>query len=147
MSSASEAETGTIYYGNKHAIPYRVTLQEMGHLQSKPTPVTTDNNTAYGLTMSTMTLKASTSNNMRFQWFKFHKAQQLFAFVWARGTNNCADYPIKHYYEPHHLHVRPNYVVDQIQPTQWTEIPQICLYKYQVMLYMAECVTFFTFFN
>ena len=34
MSSASEAETGALYYGCKCVIPYRVTLQEMGHPQS-----------------------------------------------------------------------------------------------------------------
>ena len=37
MSSASEAETGALYYRCKSAIPYRVTLQEMGHPQSPPT--------------------------------------------------------------------------------------------------------------
>ena len=62
MSSASEADTGALYYRCKRAITYRVTLQEMRHLQSEPTPVTTDNNTAHGLTMSTMTSKASKSN-------------------------------------------------------------------------------------
>ena len=31
MSSASEAETGSLFYGCKRAIPYIVTLQEMGH--------------------------------------------------------------------------------------------------------------------
>ena len=68
MSSASKAETGALYYGCKRAIPYQVTLEEMGHPQTDPTPVTTDNNAAHGLTMGTMTSKASKSNNMIFQW-------------------------------------------------------------------------------
>jgi hypothetical protein len=59
MSSASEAETGALYYGCKCALPYRVTLDEIGHTQFEPTPVTTNNNTAHGLTMGTMTSKAS----------------------------------------------------------------------------------------
>jgi hypothetical protein len=55
MSSASEAELAALYYGCKQAIPIRTTLKEMGHPQTKPTMVTTDNNMAQGLTMGTMT--------------------------------------------------------------------------------------------
>ena len=109
--SASEAETGALYYGYKHAIPDKVKLQEMGHPQSKPTSVTTDNNTAHVLTMGTMTLKASKSNDMRFYCMKCCKVEQLFGFLWAHVPKNCADYPSKHHHSLHHLHVRPNYVV------------------------------------
>ena len=116
MSSASEAETGALYYGCKRAIPYRVTLEEMGHPQTDPTPVTTDNNTAHGLTMGTMTSKASKSNDMRFQWLKCRKAQRLFRFLWARGIRNRADYPSKHHPAHHHIKVRPSLVVDRILP-------------------------------
>ena len=118
MSSASEADTDALYYRRKGVIPYIVTLQEMGLLQSEPTPVTTDNNTAHGLTMGTMNSKASKSNDMRFHWLKCCKAQRLFVFMWARGTKNCADHPSKHHHRPHHIHVCPNYVVDKVQPTQ-----------------------------
>ena len=92
MSSASEAETGALYYGCKRAIPYRTTLEEMGHPQHKPTPVTTDNNTAHGLTMGTMSSKASKSNDMRFQWLKCRQAQHQFLFLWQQGSLNQADY-------------------------------------------------------
>ena len=64
---ASKAETSALYYGCKRAIPYRVTLQEMGHPQTDPTPVSTDNNTAHGLTISTINSKVSKSNGMSFQ--------------------------------------------------------------------------------
>ena len=115
MSSASEAETGALYYGCKRAIPYRVTLEEMGHPQGK-TPVTTDNNTAHGLTMGTMNSKASKSNDMRFQWLKCRKAQRIFRFLWARGHSNRADYPSKHHQASHHQRVRPSVVVDKVLP-------------------------------
>ena len=118
MSSSSEAETGALYYGRKHAIPYRVMIQEMGNPQSKPTPVTTNNNTAHGLTIGTITSKASKSNDMGFQWLKCRKAQRLFAFLWARGPKNRADCPSKHHHGSHHLHVRQNDVVDKIHPSQ-----------------------------
>ena len=91
MSSAYEAETGALYYGCKHDIPYRVTLQEMVHPQTEPTPVTTNNNTAHGLTLGTMKSKASKSNDMRFQWLKFREAQRLFACIplgaWSQETS------------------------------------------------------------
>ena len=92
MSSASEAETGVLYYGYKRAIPYIVMLQEMGHPQLEPTPLTIDNNTAHVITMGTMNSKASKSNDMRLQWLKIRKAQQMFAFLWARCDNTGPDW-------------------------------------------------------
>jgi hypothetical protein len=116
MSSASEAETGALYYGCKRALPYRTTLEEMGHPQTEPTQVTTDNNTAHGLTMGTMTSKASKSNDMRFQWLKCRKAQKLFQFLWARGHLNRADHPSKHHPAHHHQKMRPSLVIDRVAP-------------------------------
>ena len=68
MASASETELAALFYGCKAAIPLRVALEEMGHPQPGPTPVTTDNATAVGLTQKTMTPKASKSMDMRFHW-------------------------------------------------------------------------------
>lgn len=112
MSSASESELAALYYGCKGAIPLRVTLEEMGHRQPGPTPVTTDNTTAHGLTMKTMTPKASKSMDMRFQWLKCRRAQRLFRYLWARGSKNRADYYSKHHASQHHQNVRPQQVVD-----------------------------------
>ncbi len=60
MSSASEAELAALYYSCKIAIPIQTTLDEMGHMQP-PTPIMMDNITAQGLTIGTMTPKASKS--------------------------------------------------------------------------------------
>ncbi len=112
MASASETEIASLFYGCKEAIPLRMTLEEMGHPQPGPTPVTTDNSTAIGLTRDTMTPKASKSMDMRFQWLKCRRAQSLFKYLWAKGTKNRADYPSKHHPAKHHLLVRPRYVQD-----------------------------------
>jgi hypothetical protein len=112
MASASETEIASLFYGCKEAIPLRVTLEEMGHPQPGPTPVTTDNSTAIGLTLNTMIPKASKSMDMRFQWLKCRHAQALFKYLWAKGTKNRADYPSKHHPAKHHLLVRPRYVQD-----------------------------------
>jgi hypothetical protein len=114
MASASETEIASLFYGCKEAIPLRVTLEEMGHPQPGPTPVTTDNSTAVGLTLDTMIPKASKSMDMRFQWLKCRRAQTLFKYLWAKGIKNRADYPSKHHTPKHHLLVRPRYVQDLV---------------------------------
>jgi hypothetical protein len=50
MASASETELAALFYGCKAAIPLQIALKEMGHPQPGPTPITTDNSTAIGLT-------------------------------------------------------------------------------------------------
>jgi hypothetical protein len=110
MSSASEAELAALYYGCKQAAPTRVTLEEMGHPQPAPTPVTTDNITAQGLTMGNMTPTASKSNDQRFNWLKCHNAQRQFKYLWRKGILNRADYTSKHHLERHHQTIRPFYV-------------------------------------
>jgi hypothetical protein len=101
MSSASESELAALYYGCKLAVPIRTTLEEMGHPQHKRTMVTTNNITAQGLTMGTMTPKASKSMDQRFQWLKCRHAQRQFLYLWHHGSNNCADYNSKHHPAKH----------------------------------------------
>ena len=73
MSLASEAELAALYYGCKIAVPIQTTLDKMGHTQPMM-PVRTDNITAQGLTVGTMTLKASKSMDQRFHWLKYRSA-------------------------------------------------------------------------
>jgi hypothetical protein len=88
MASASKTELAALFYGCKAAIPLRIALEEMGHPQPGPTPVTTDNSTAVGLTKKTMTPKASKSMDMQFRWLGSRRAQQMFTFLWAEGAKN-----------------------------------------------------------
>ena len=88
MSSASEAELAALYYGCKQAAPIRITLEETGHSQPAPTPITTDNITAQGLTMGSMTPKTSKSNNQQFNWLKCRNAQRQFKYLWRKGILN-----------------------------------------------------------
>ena len=57
-SSAIETEVAAIFYNAKEALPFRVTLAEMGHPQS-PTPMEMDNETAIDFLKSTMKQKRS----------------------------------------------------------------------------------------
>jgi hypothetical protein len=60
MSLASEAELVALYYGCKIAVSIQTKLDKMGHTQPM-TSVTIDNIRAKGLTIGTMTPKASKS--------------------------------------------------------------------------------------
>jgi hypothetical protein len=111
MSLASEAELAADYYGCKIAVPIRTTLDKMGHTQTL-TPFTTDNIMAQGLTIGTMTPKASKSVDQQFQWLKCHSAQRQFLYLWRPGILNCADYTSKHHAPKHHLAVCPFFIFD-----------------------------------
>ena len=52
-SSAMENEVDATFYNAKEALPFRVTLAEMGHPQP-PTPMEVDNETAIGFLKITM---------------------------------------------------------------------------------------------
>jgi hypothetical protein len=112
MSSASKAELAALYYRCKLAAPLCTTLEELGHAQPNPTLVTTDNITAHGLTMGTMTPKASKFMDQRFHWLKCRNAQRQFTYLWHKGILNRADYASKHHPTLHHKKVRPFYVFD-----------------------------------
>ena len=111
MSSASESEMGALYYGCKGATPLRTTFEELSHSQGGPTPVTTNNSTAYGLTLDTMVSISSKENDIRFWWLKLCGAQRLLSFLWAHLSTNRADYPSKQRSPQHYTHLRSQYVV------------------------------------
>jgi hypothetical protein len=110
MSSASKAELSALYYGCKMAAHLRTTLKELGHNQANPTPITTNTITAQGLTMGTMTAKASKSMDQRFHWLKCRDAQCQFKYLWQKGILNRADHASKHHAPQHHKRVQPFYV-------------------------------------
>ena len=69
VSSAAEAEYAAIFHNAKAAIPLRVALNEMGHVQEW-TPICSDNATAVGIINKTNKPKMSKSMDMRFHWIK-----------------------------------------------------------------------------
>jgi hypothetical protein len=69
MSSAAEAETGTIFLNGQRAVPMRTTLSELRH-QQPPTPVKTDSATSHGILTGNMRRKNSKAFDMRFHWMK-----------------------------------------------------------------------------
>ncbi len=114
MSSASKAELAALHYSCKLAIPICTTLKEMGHPQHKRTMITTDNITAQGLTMGTMTPKASKLMDQCFHWLKSCNAQCRFLYLWRCSIDNRANYASKHHPAKHHQAVHPFYIQDTI---------------------------------
>ncbi len=112
MSSASKAELLALYYGCKMAAPLRTTLEELGHNQANPTPITTNNITTQGLTMVNMTAKASKPTDQDFHWLKCRDALCQFKYLLQKGILNRAGYASKHHAPKHHKRVRPFYVFD-----------------------------------
>ena len=117
MSSASEAELSALYYGCKMAAPLHTTVKELGHNQANPTPINTDNITAKGFSIGTMTAKASKSMDQPFHWLKCHDAQCQFKYLWQKGILNQANYASKHHAPKHHKRVQPFYVFDCDAPS------------------------------
>jgi hypothetical protein len=110
MSSASKVELAALYYGCKLAVPICTTLKEMGHQRLKRTMITTNNITAKGLIMGTMTPKASKLMDQCFHSLKCHNAQNQSLYLWRCGIVNCANYASKHHPEKHHQAVHPFYI-------------------------------------
>jgi hypothetical protein len=114
ISSASKVELAALYYGCKLAVPICTTLEEMGHPQLKCTMITTNNITAQGLTMGTMTPKASKLIDQPFHWLKCCNAQCQFFSLWRCSIENCANYASKHHPAKHHQAARSFYIQDTL---------------------------------
>jgi hypothetical protein len=91
-----------------------MTLEEKRHPQLKRTMITTNNITAQGLTMGTMTPMASTSMDQCFHWLKCCNAQRQFLYLWHCGIVYHVNYASKHHPAKHHQAVRPFYIQDTI---------------------------------
>jgi hypothetical protein len=69
MSSAAEAEIGTVCINSKEGAVLRTTLEELGHKQP-PTPIETDNTTATGYRNGKIKQKRTKAMDVRFYWIK-----------------------------------------------------------------------------
>ena len=110
MASAAEAELGALFINAKEGTMLRTTLEEMGHPQLDPTPIQTDNSTAYKIANGTCKQQRSKAMDMRFYWIRDRITQKQFRAYWKPGTDNYADYFTKHHAPTHHTRVRPKYL-------------------------------------
>jgi hypothetical protein len=66
VSSAAEAETGGLFHNGQRIIPLRTMLAEINHPQPGPTPLKTDNSTAFGYVHKTIRQRKSKAWDMRY---------------------------------------------------------------------------------
>ena len=102
MSSAAEAEIGVVYINSQKGVKEHNILKEMGRTQP-PTPVQTDNSTAYGIINLPVQPKRTKAMDMRFYWLRIRGVnQKQFKIYWHPGTLMQADYWTKHQPPSHH---------------------------------------------
>jgi hypothetical protein len=100
VASAAESEVGACFQNSQSGAPLRVTLAELGHIQS-PTPLRTDNSTAFGILNETIKQKRSKAMNMRYHWITDRVRQKQFNVYCRPGRENIGDYHTKHHTKHH----------------------------------------------
>jgi hypothetical protein len=105
VASAAESEAGACFHNAQSGAPLRVTLTELGHIQP-PTPLRTDNSTAFGILTETIKEKRSKEMDMRYHWLTDRVCQKQFDVYWHPGWENLGDYHTKHHSAQHHKYMR-----------------------------------------
>jgi hypothetical protein len=77
VASAAESEVGACFHNAQSGAPLRVTLTELGHIQP-PTPLRTDNSTAFGILNETIKQKRSKAMDMQYHWLTDRFRQKQF---------------------------------------------------------------------
>jgi hypothetical protein len=90
VASAAESEVGACFHNAQSGAPLRVTLTKLGHAQP-PTPLQTDNSTAYGIVNETIKQKRSKAMDMRYHWLTDRVRQKQFDVYWRPGRENLGD--------------------------------------------------------
>ena len=114
VASAAEAETGALFHNAQNIIAIRHVLNVLGHPQP-PTPLKTDNSTAYGYVHNDIKIKKSKSWDMRYHWLRDRERQNSLHIFWHPGSENDADYFTKHFPPKYHREIRPRYVLNALQ--------------------------------
>ena len=109
MSSAAEAELGSLFFNCREAIPEPHSIKTMGHKQP-PTPIQTDNTTALGFVTNNIVSKQIKSMDMKLHWLRCRIAQKQFRHYWQLGPNNLGNYVTKHHAAIHNQSVRGIYL-------------------------------------
>jgi hypothetical protein len=101
VASSAESDVGACFHNAQSGAPLRVTLTELGHFQP-PTPLRTDNPTAFVILNETTKQKRSKAMEMRYHWPTNRVRQKQFDAYWRPGGENLGDYHTKHHSEQHH---------------------------------------------
>jgi hypothetical protein len=120
MSSAAESELAALLINAKTAVSMHTMLKELGYPQTR-TPMQTDNSIAHSLLTNKILPKALKAMDMQFHWLRCHDAQGHFRYYWRPGTQNLADYWMKHHPASHHTAFHPQILTSPSDP-QYTKL-------------------------
>jgi hypothetical protein len=109
LASAVEAELGALFRNCQDGIIFRLTLENLGHMQPQ-TPVHCDNATAVGIANITVKRQRARAMEMRFFWVGDKVAQEMYKLTWHPGQENLTDYRSKHCIGSHHVNIQPYYI-------------------------------------
>lgn len=110
MASAFEVETGGLFICGQEGTYIRKILKVIGHEQTGPTRIITDNSTAKGFANNRTKVKWSKAMDVCFFWIRDRVKQGEFVITWSRGEGNLADYFTKHHPPAQHIKMRPVYL-------------------------------------
>jgi hypothetical protein len=96
VPSVAESEVEACFQNAQSGAPLRVTLTELGHIQP-PTPLRTDNSTAFGILNEIIKQKRSKAMDMSYHWLTDRVCQKQFDVYWRPGRDNLGDYHTKHH--------------------------------------------------
>jgi hypothetical protein len=105
VTSSAESEVGACFQNAQSGAPLRVTLTELGQIQP-PTPLHTDNSTAFGILNETIKQKRSKSMDIRYHWLTDRVRQRKFDVYWRPGRENLGDYNTTHHSAQHQKDMR-----------------------------------------
>jgi hypothetical protein len=105
VASAAESEVGACFHNAQSGAPLRVTLTELGHTQP-PTPLRTDNSTAFGILSETTKQRQSKAKDMIYHWLTDRVRQKQFDLYWRPGRENLGNYHTTHHSAQHHKDMR-----------------------------------------
>ena len=88
VASAAEAETTGVFGDSQIAIPIQRALEALGHPQP-PTPIKTDNSTAYSFVNANIPQKRSKTWDMRFNWLRDRATKKELFVYWERLQQRC----------------------------------------------------------
>jgi hypothetical protein len=105
VASAAESEVGACFHKAQSGAPLRVTLTELGHTQP-PTPLRTDDYTAFGIVNKIIKHKRSKAMDMRNHWLTERVRQKQCDVYLRPGRENLGDYHTKHHSAQYHKDMR-----------------------------------------
>ena len=115
VSSAAEAQTGSLFITYKEGTICRNKLHDMGHPQP-PTLITTDNTISSGILNRTVKQKRTRSMNVRFCWVADRFGQWQFDIQWEPCKGNQSEYFNKSHSPKHNPNMRDMHLVGEGKP-------------------------------